>query len=543
MTLTGEQFDRLHSALVRAFPEPVDLELLIRVELAARLPANGSASARELAFRIIEWAERHDRLRDLLLAAIKRAQESWELAGVATELLYEVSPVLPSGDAELALPPEWLTSRTVGIRIDHLRVRNFRGFSEREFSFQPQFNVLIGDNATGKTAVLEALAVAAGGWLLGIEGTGTRTIRDQDIRRVGMRHGDETTFERQIPVEVAATGRVAELKLEWSHRVNSLSGGMAHAGLEAIRAQATYSDRAVRQGIPLVLPLVAYYGSGRLWLAAEASVGDTQNLEQNELSRLEGYRGSLDDRISPKELTRWLRRQAEIAFQESRDPDLYRLVRDVMRRMLEGAREVWYDSRRLEVVVEFEDGSIRPFGQLSDGQRNILALAGDMAMRMARLNPQLGTEAAQETPGIVLIDELDLHLHPTWQRHIVEDLRATFPKIQFFATTHSPFVVQTLRDGELLPLDAQPVPQVDNLGIEEIAQGLMGVERPEVSPRYQEMVGAAKHYLQTLDEAASAPEEKLEEYRSRLAEQIAPYADNPAFQAFLEMKRVARLGE
>ncbi len=70
----------------------------------------------------------------------------------------------------------------------------------------------------------------------------------------------------------------------------------------------------------------------------------------------------------------------------------------------------------------------------------------------------------------------------------------------------------------------------------------MGVERPEVSPRYAEMKAVAKNYLATLEEAKKAPDERLAEFEERLAAGIAPYADNPAFQAFLELKHEVILG-
>ena len=148
----------------------------------------------------------------------------------------------------------------------------------------------------------------------------------------------------------------------------------------------------------------------------------------------------------------------------------------------------------------------------------------------------------QQTSGIVLIDEIDLHLHPTWQRMVLENLRTVFPNLQFIATTHSPFIVQTLRAGELVVLEGQPVPQTNNLGIETISSGLMGVKRPEVSPAYSRQVTAAKDYLLTLEEAALAPEAKLEDYLDRLSQGIDEFADNPAYQAFLELKREGRLG-
>ena len=129
-----------------------------------------------------------------------------------------------------------------------------------------------------------------------------------------------------------------------------------------------------------------------------------------------------------------------------------------------------------------------------------------------------------------------------WQRGVVEALRGVFPRLQFISTTHSPFIVQSLREDELINLQGQSVPQLGNLSVEQIASGLMGVERPDVGQRYEQMVGAAKDYLITLEEAAEAPAEKLAEYENKLAAHVATYADNPAFQAFLELKHAAKLG-
>ena len=198
---------------------------------------------------------------------------------------------------------------------------------------------------------------------------------------------------------------------------------------------------------------------------------------------------------------------------------------------------------RKEVTVAFEGKGEQSFSNLSDGQRNVLALVGDIAVKAARLNHgQLGEDVLAKTPGVVLIDEIDLHLHPNWQRVILEALRTTFPEIQFIATTHSPFVVQTLREGELVPLEGQSIPEVANQGVEAISRGLMGVQHPEVSPRYSAMKAAAKTFLETLEEAAVAPEEKLQQYLDRLSQGIDEFADNPAYQAFLEMKREGKLG-
>jgi predicted ATP-binding protein involved in virulence len=221
----------------------------------------------------------------------------------------------------------------------------------------------------------------------------------------------------------------------------------------------------------------------------------------------------------------------------------YQAVRQALTRNVQGATDVTFDAKLGEMVVDFAASPRQPFTNLSDGQRCILALVGDIAQKAATLNPHLGANVLSETPGIVLVDELDLHLHPKWQRNVIEDLRTTFPAVQFICTTHSPFLIQSLRSGEeLVMLDGQPTAQLGDLSIGEIARDIQGVPNTDVSVRYDTMKSAARDYLQTLDEAAGAPAEKLDAYRTRLADSISPYADNPAFQAFLELQRAAKLG-
>jgi predicted ATP-binding protein involved in virulence len=430
------------------------------------------------------------------------------------------------------------------MRIDRLTLKNFRSFKERTFYFHPEFNVIIGENGSGKTAILEALTIAAGSWFLGMRSQKSRVIRRDDVRFAGYTYGGETVFEEQFPVEVCVDGIIDGETISWKRTLSKPGGHTTVSYAKEIKELAAVADQRVRDGEPVVLPIISYYGTARLWLQPRDSMSKRSSTSKRDMSRFEGYHDSLDNRVSPRDLTRWLERQDRIAYREGHDSGRYKIVLEAMRRMVEHATEVKFDNKRLEVVVHFDDREPQPFGHLSDGQRNMLALAGDIAVRMARLNPQFGDSVLASTPGVVLIDELDLHLHPNWQRNVVEDLRQTFPKVQFITTTHSPFIIQTLREGEMLSLDeVQPVPVLENLGIEEIASGIMGVENPEVSPRYQEMVQTAKDYLTMLDEAALTPKDRLQDFKEKLAARIKPYADNPAFQAFLEMERVAKLGE
>jgi predicted ATP-binding protein involved in virulence len=432
------------------------------------------------------------------------------------------------------------------MRIDTLRVQNFRGFAEREFGLHPQFNILIGDNATGKTAALEALAVAMSTWFQGIEGAAPRGVREEDVRLVGRGFDGDYTFEQQYPVVIEADGQVSGEWVSWrSIRSGKRASGSGDAAV--LEHLAKRADQAVRDGEPVTLPLIAYYGTGRLSkpvrnprtrspseraLQALRQVEGVFTPEERdalqkalrrnaekvdspraELSRFAGYHDSMDPRIIQRDLTRWMERQAWTSFEEAHESTVYTLVRSVLAGMIEGAETVGYTPKRREVVVRFRDGSVQPLGNLSDGQRNVLALVGDIAIRMVRLNPHLGEGALAATPGVVLIDELDMHLHPTWQRRITDDLRTTFPRIQFVATTHSPLIIGGLQPEEVLRLDDPSIhvpnpPQAFGLDPDSILRQVMLTEETR-PPRALALISEADEALERgeLQRARSALDE------------------------------------
>lgn len=439
------------------------------------------------------------------------------------------------------------------MRIDRLRITNFKGFADRLLEFArsldapPEVNgsvhVLIGENGSGKTTALDALAVALGIWHVGAEGYGWRNIAKHEVRVASSGSNGRPAFMEQVPTRIQAVGRIAGHPVKWSREVRKRGGrtlnGEAAEALAIIRRLAAEA-RGHEPG--LVLPLLAYYGAGRLWLEPNVSKPKAET-DLAKLSRLQTYRNCLDSRCRARDVNQWLLDHDWESYQRGEDEPRYALVKRAILRCLPEAQRVRFAPTRKEAVVAFLRRGEQPFSNLSDGQRNILALVGDLAVKAVKLNyDALGEESLLRTPGVVLIDELDLHLHPTWQRVVLENLRTTFPNLQFIATTHSPFIVQTLREGELIPLEGQPIPEVSNRGLDEIARGLMGVKNPQTSPRYLEMKDAAKAYLLTLEEAAMAPEDKLQAYLDRLGQGVDQFADNPAYQAFLELKREGRLG-
>ncbi len=355
------------------------------------------------------------------------------------------------------------------MRIDQLSVMNFKGFEAREFLFHPNFNLVVGKNGMGKTSVLEALSVAVGSWFLGVRGFDTRHIRPSEVmlRQVQREVEDEdgqtqqtVQWESIFPCVVAAKGLVQGQPLAWQRSLNSSTSRTTYVNAGKLKKLAQKVDQEIRKGADIPLPLISYYGTGRLWKEPRESftVSDPMRIvSKKEMSRFAGYSNSVDPRLSVPQLTHWIAHQSWISYQQqNRVPPAFSVVKKALIACIEGARELYFDAHLGEVVVVFEEGK-QPFSNLSDGHRSMLAMVGDIAQKAAKLNPQFGSRVLEETEGLVLIDELDLHLHPSWQRHVIEDLRNTFPKLQFICTTHSPFLIQSLRSGEeLLALDREP---------------------------------------------------------------------------------------
>ena len=338
--------------------------------------------------------------------------------------------------------------------LESLTVQNFRCFADAQFEFRPQFNLLIGDNGSGKTSVLEAIAVGVASWFLGIPGYDSKTIENGHVRVRPVSLGETTLLERQYPVSVACSGLVMGLSVHWSRAVYGPNGSTRHGGAAALKALATAVQAKVRAGEGVSLPLIAYYSTKRLWVNPRDVDRAQDNGPQEFRERFDGYRFSVDDRINVKELLAWLRHQRYLALEARMDSHAFTAVKAAIIDCLDGCLHAEYSVKEETLMLTFDGRDELPFHLLSDGQRSMVALVADLARKAVTLNPQLGKSAPRETKGVVMIDEIDLHLHPRWQRKVVASLKQNFPALQFFATTHSPQVIGETPPDEILILNS-----------------------------------------------------------------------------------------
>ncbi|MBR8828694.1 MAG: AAA family ATPase [Gomphosphaeria aponina SAG 52.96 = DSM 107014] len=423
------------------------------------------------------------------------------------------------------------------MKIHSLEVENFKGFERQSFEFSDQFSLLIGNNGTGKTAILDALAVGMGTWFLGIDGSKSRPIFPHEIRQVSYQKGQTYTNEPQYPVSVTCKGTVNGEAMEWKRTLEIQNKPIDRKDAREIIKLSKQLQKQVSQGEDVLLPLIAYYGTGRLWLQKRG-----QSVEPAKTgSRTMGYVDCLDPASNIKLFVRWLKKMELVALQRGEGIGVLDAVKVAVTDSMEDCKKITYDFAQDQIMVSANDKTL-PWRMLSDGVRNMLAMVADIAYRAAVLNPQLSEAAAKKTPGIVLIDEIDLHLHPKWQRRVVEDLRRTFPQIQFIATTHSEHIIQSLRPGELINLDPQ-IGEYVNQSIEDITENVMGVDLPQRSKRWQEMMAVAEEYYRVLQEAKNVHGDELEKLKIKLDELTLPFSNDPAYQAFLKMERQAALRE
>ena len=440
------------------------------------------------------------------------------------------------------------------MKIHELRLRNFRKFEDAVFRFNTHtgITVLIGDNATGKSALLNALSIMMGTYLLDFSVGPDRGINRDEVRLQHIQLGETVSLEPQWSDGVRLTVTASFRDLTGDSRLvsgfrerKSEKGRTTRAHARAITDRGQAARRQVERGEDVLLPVFGFYGTGRLWhLKQEVRLSKPE-------SRLAGYRDCLDPASSHKLFLNWFARHEQASFQKGKKYGVPEAVRRAVKNCISGCRQFYFDMEMQQLMVELDDGQLCSFDNLSDGYRNMLAIVADIAHRAGRLNPQLTDRAALETPGIVLIDEVDLHLHPKWQRQVLDNLRTTFPRVQFIVSTHSPFIIQSLEPGEVIDLNtdqpaevasdtASPCPEKEfsHRSIEDIVEDVMGVSLPSRSEKLQKMYEVAEAYYRLLDEAEGASEQEKQRLQDKLDRLSAPFSDNVAYHAFLEMKRI-----
>ncbi|MBQ9307628.1 MAG: AAA family ATPase [Clostridia bacterium] len=340
------------------------------------------------------------------------------------------------------------------MRVFHINLNNFRAFAHITLNIDRHMTVIVGGNGSGKSTIMDGLAISLASFLSNIHRQNVCVIQACDVHEETRDQGNHLERQVQYPAVIQCAGTVFGKQVTWSRSLVSANAVVTHDDV----TQITGMWDSVRRDIPgLILPVLCYYGSHRL--CGCGSFSDAPNLN----SRFAGYENCLDGTIaSDKLLYPWLEHMTCEGDQDS--PTLQAVNSTIIACLnalgqdseIGHAIDCHYNviTHDVEITCISPDGKkiLLALSKLSDGLRGILCMVADIACRMALLNPHLRGYITAETDGIVLIDDIELHLHPSLQRHIVRILRTLFPRIQFVLTSHAPSIISSVPSEEIIIL-------------------------------------------------------------------------------------------
>jgi len=338
--------------------------------------------------------------------------------------------------------------------IESVIITNFKGIAELKVDFQTGFNLIKGKNGKGKTSILEAVAAGLGGYLAGIDGVPSKNIAKDEIRYTYSLNGDGSCDQiPNLPAEIQVQAMIGGKEYSWKRRRKSIAAYKSTQLSGSIAAIAEKMSVSKDQE----LPVLCYQSAGRAWLKKR---NKTEDYPHKKYTRTAGYIGALTESSGVQLLKNWCLKMELVAYQKKRKVAEYeavkRAVADFMRYMDPGKTfEIFYDSQLEEIM--YKDGeSILPVHNLSAGYQSLIWMVFNIAYRMSVLNPDKKQNIAQ-TSGIVLIDEIDIHLHPKWQWRIIDALTAVFPNVQFIASTHAPILFASAKKIWVIDIDSDEI--------------------------------------------------------------------------------------
>ena len=319
------------------------------------------------------------------------------------------------------------------IKLKKITFHNFRGFQDIEIDFDEQLTILAGINGSGKTTVLDAIAIMLS-WIISrirSSGSSGRPIMDLDI--------NNQFNSGSIQLQTITGNRWTKSKTKKGHKKKIELPFLGYVSKYAKSIQERISDTNEKCSIPVFV----YYPTNRVVIDIPLRIRTSHSF-----SLLETYEGSLTGGANFRHFFEWFHNRENLENENFKhkdniikpenwsypDPQL-NSVRQSLHVFLPGFTDFSVRRHPLCMIAKKNGQEIR-IDQLSDGEKCIIALIGDLARRLAIANPTL--ENSLHGEGIVLIDEIELHCHPEWQRMIIQKLPEVFPNCQFILSTHSP---------------------------------------------------------------------------------------------------------
>lgn len=333
------------------------------------------------------------------------------------------------------------------MRLKRLTLTNFHGFADLDLTFSERTTVLVGINGAGKTSILEALTVI--------------------LEQIRSKEGQKTFFSCE-PTDLRSGHQEGQIHLEAAFESDELHGSW-DLGLFL---DATAPNTVLHDLITLSVPSPANYPALEYYPVDRMVRSDPPPVDETHDSNFQVRRHGFDY----ASFFHWYEEREDLENETIREqPEFRDLELEAVRRaihvLLPGFSNLRVRRSRVRKdaptqpsrLVVTKGNQLLELAQLSHGERGLLAMTGDIAHRLAMIGPE--TSEPHLRSAIVMIDEIDLHLHPRWQRDVLPRLEMAFPNTQFIVTTHSPQVLAQLKPENIKLLqDFRLVPTPPTFG-------------------------------------------------------------------------------
>ena len=328
------------------------------------------------------------------------------------------------------------------MKIEELYIENFRGIHKLEVKDLAYLNVIAGLNGAGKSSVLTAIKTLLS-WLIA-------RIRNQKGNGISIKDKDITNGENYCLLKIRLDNGV-EWQLYKQHS-KCRSKSEYKTELSMMNAFANELAESIRQDVKTDLPLIDAYGVNRVVNETPMRVRAA-----HKLNPLDALSVDMSNSVNFHDFFIWFREMEDIENESLRNTGVLEkdkrleAVRYSIATIFNGYSDFKVQRNPKSFVINKGKEKF-DFNQLSDGEKSYMALIFDIVRKMAMTHPSL--ENPLDGDGMVLIDEVDLHLHPSWQREVIDKLKQLLPNCQFFVSTHSPHVVSSvnLKSGDKLIL-------------------------------------------------------------------------------------------
>jgi len=341
------------------------------------------------------------------------------------------------------------------MRIKEIEIENYRGFKNtKKITFKNDINVIVGSNGAGKTSILDLIASFLNHFTVKFSGSPSRDIK-QSLTMLDINVDEQETINK-----IFVSSDIDNDIISWELKQNFKNG---KNNFKQLNEYIDTYQRIFKYNLEQNIPIFKYFQSQR-----NSSEKQKQVISQKRYiaEQFKAYDNAFDKTLEFDNFISWFveeenkenRKKVSLSDLSYTNPRL-NTVRDAITQFLESFPSFKYKNLRVEertfnlktnekssLVID-KDNKTFHLKQLSDGEKILILLVSDIAHRLALANPQ--TRNCLLGTGVILIDEIDLHLHPSWQREVIPCLLKTFPNLQFITTTHSPQVLSTIKSENI----------------------------------------------------------------------------------------------